>query len=91
MTSKEALKRIETAFSFNREGKESVYKAYTNSIYPYYEDFDLVMKDLEVLEILKDKVYLKEDYDIAWVKASGLVFKDSDEYKLLKEWSDNDE
>ena len=53
MTSKEALKRIETAFPFNREGKTSVYKEYTNSIYPYYEDFDLVMSDLEVLEKLK--------------------------------------
>ena len=32
-----------------------------------------------------------EDYDIAWVEASGFVFKDSDEYKLLKEWLENEQ
>ena len=67
MTSKEALKRIETAFPLNREGKTSVYREYTNSIYPYYEDFDLVMRDLEELERLKaqEKVFkLIKEYEV---------------------------
>lgn len=66
MTSKEALKRIETAFPFNREGKVSVYRGYTDSTYPYYEDFEIVLKDLEMLEILKNilKEFLKNDNNI---------------------------
>lgn len=47
-----ALKRIETTFSMNKQGKESVYREYTNSIYPYYEDFDLVLKALQRLEAI---------------------------------------
>lgn len=46
----EALKRIETTFSMNKQGKESAYREYTNSIYPYYEDFDLVLNALKRLE-----------------------------------------
>jgi hypothetical protein len=48
----ESLKRIETTFSMNKQGKESVYREYTNSIYPYYEDFDLVLKGLQRLEAI---------------------------------------
>ena len=50
----EALKRIETTFSMNKEGKESVYREYTNSIYPYYEDFDLVLNALNELKQIKE-------------------------------------
>lgn len=50
----EALKRIETTFSLNKEGKESVYREYTNSIYPYYEDFDLVLNALNELKQIKE-------------------------------------
>lgn len=50
----EALKRIETTFELNKEGKESVYKEYTNSIYPYYEDFDLVLNALNELKQIKE-------------------------------------
>lgn len=46
----ESLKRIETTFSMNKQGKESVYRGYTNSVYPFYEDFDLVLKALQRLE-----------------------------------------
>ena len=49
----EALKRIETTFSMNKQGKESVYREYTNSVYPYYEDFDLVIKALQRLESIE--------------------------------------
>ena len=31
-----------------------------------------------------------KDYDIAWIKASGFVFKNSEEYKLLKRWLEDD-
>lgn len=48
----EALKRIETTFSMNKQGKESVYRGYTNSLYPYYEDFDLVLNALKRLEAI---------------------------------------
>jgi len=48
----EALKRIETTFSMNKQGKESAYREYTNSIYPYYEDFYLVLNALKRLEAI---------------------------------------
>lgn len=48
----EALKRIETTFSMNKEGKPSAYRGCTNSIYPYYEDFDLVLNAVERLEAI---------------------------------------
>lgn len=51
----EALKRIETTFSMNKQGKESVYRDYTNSIYPYYEDFDLVLNGLKRLDLIIEK------------------------------------
>ena len=54
MNELEALKRIETTFSLNKEGKESVYREYTNSIYPYYEDFDLVLNALNELKAIKE-------------------------------------
>ena len=50
----EALKRIETTFSMNKEGKASVYREYTNSIYPYYQDFDLVLNALNELKQIKE-------------------------------------
>lgn len=62
----EALKRIETTFSMNKEGKASVYREYTNSIYPYYQDFDLVLNALNELKQIKESKpsealkYLKE-------------------------------
>ena len=48
----EALERIETTFSLNKQGKESAYRGYTNSVYPYYEDFDLVLNALKRLEAI---------------------------------------
>lgn len=80
MKSQEALKRIETTFSLNREGKASVYKEYANSIYPYYEDFDLVMRDLEVLEIIK------ANKNIIFSKNPNYENMKADDYFKLKEW-----
>jgi len=48
----EALERIETTFSMNKAGKQSAYRRYTNSIYPYYEDFDLVLNALKRIEAI---------------------------------------
>ena len=53
MTSKEALNRIETVVPFNRENKPNYYSQFMQSETPFYEDFDLVKKDLEVLEEYK--------------------------------------
>ena len=55
MKSIEALKRIETVFSFNREGKANVYKSVNSSFEPYYEDFDCVMEDLLLLQKLREE------------------------------------
>lgn len=105
MTSKEALKRIETTFSLNREGKDSVYRAYTNSIYPYYEDFDLVMRDLEALEIIKKRqIAVKDiintidnidDFELYQACCIGYGYADEDicdkeEFDLLKQVLNND-
>lgn len=93
MTSKEALKRIETAWPFNKEGKESVYRAYMCSSYYYYQDFDLVMRDLEVLEILKKYLFIVEPDNEEDFKAFDRVdylrlmdFMSREEYEVIKEW-----
>lgn len=49
----EALNRIETVVPFNRENKPNYYSQFMQSETPFYEDFDLVKKDLEVLEEYK--------------------------------------
>lgn len=49
----EALNRIETVVPFNRENKPNYYSQFMQSETPFYEDFDLVKKDLEVLEKLE--------------------------------------
>ena len=74
-----------------------------------WEMCNQIEKDLEVLEILKNRIHLKEDTltidspvfsnfneitsekkntDIAWIEASGFVFRNSNEYRLLKEWAE---
>lgn len=97
-SSKEALKRIETAWPFNVEGKESVYRAYISSSYHYYKDFDLVMRDLEVLEILKDKLphittlrvmECEGNYDL--YNSINCTSITKEEYELLKEWLKNEQ
>ena len=77
----EALKRIETTFSMNKQGKESVYRGYTNSVYPYYKDFDLVLNALKRFDIIKDK-------DLLIDTAHNQIFRHSKDYssycKLFK-------
>ena len=97
MTSKEAITNIK--FMLERTG---------NLVF-YEEEIEAIKKDLEVLEILENRISLKEDtikgahfiineiglpeietdtkdYDVAFIEASGFVFKNSEEYTLLKEW-----
>lgn len=50
----EALKRIETVFPLNKEGKPNVYKEYSNSVEPFYNDFDLVFNALLELQAIKE-------------------------------------
>lgn len=81
---------------------------YFSSLYDidmWIEDKKELIRDLEVLEILKPRIKLsnktikqavfsdynqitqeKEEKEIAFVTASGFVFKNSKEHKLLKEW-----
>lgn len=94
MTSKEALNKM-SKYIGELGGGETL------------EEEDVILKDLKVLEILKNRIHLKEDTlrtdspvfsnfneitsekkntDIAWVEASGFVFRNSNEYRLLKEW-----
>ena len=53
-----ALNRIETVVSFNRENKPNYYNQFIQSSTPFYEDFDLVKKDLERLEKLEKVIEL---------------------------------
>lgn len=57
----EALNRIETVVPFNRENKPNYYSQFMQSETPFYEDFDLVKKDLEVLEEYKS---IEEELEI---------------------------
>lgn len=50
----EALKRIETTFNLNKQNRPSVYNDYTNSVEPYYRDYDLVEKALLELKQIKE-------------------------------------
>lgn len=49
----EKLYRLETAFPLNNRG-QSVYREYTNSVTPYYEDFNVVEKELKAFDIIKE-------------------------------------
>lgn len=72
----EALKRMETSFVWNKEGKTSVYKNSTNSSIPYYQDFEIVENGLKALEIIKKKMYI--DYD------ENLLNLTAEELEILK-------
>ncbi len=76
-------------------------------------ELEQIEKDLEILEILKPRVRLKDstlknahftidenglpvcendfkEADVAFIETSGFVFKNSNEYKLLTEWLENE-
>lgn len=96
----EALNRIETVVPFNRENKPNYYSQFMQSETPFYEDFDLVKKDLEVLEILKKKMVIDTDYydsdvgceEFEYIAYNGqpLNIENKEEYDLIKEWLEND-
>lgn len=60
----------------------------------YQECCDIVEKALDILEILKPRIHLKDkkikndfkEFDVVFIETSGFVFKNSEEHKLLKEW-----
>lgn len=86
----EALNRIETIAPFNRENKPNYYSQFMQSETPFYEDFDLVKKDLEVLEILK-KHYNKDSL----IKSlnsfiSFHIYKDDKDFNKIKEWLESE-
>lgn len=105
MKSKEAVKLAKIEFKKDFEDGEETNQWLKDVI----KGLEEAEKDLELLEILKNHIHLKEDTltidspvfsnfneitsekkntDIAWVEASGFVFRNSDEYELLKEWTD---
>lgn len=83
----EALNRIETIIPFNRENKPNYYSQFMQSETPFYEDIDLVKRDLEVLaelEILKKyyppfKEFLEEMFKNGY----------NEDLKNIKEWLEN--
>lgn len=84
----EALNRIETIAPFNRENKPNYYSRFMQSETPFYEDFDLVKRDLEILaelEILKNyyppfKEFLEEMFEKGYNK----------DLTKVKEWLENE-
>ena len=87
MTSKELSNELESIVKYLCESanKQDKYAL---------EIVNEVKKNLEILEILKYRMHLKDstlrndskEFEIAFVVASGFVFKNSKEYTLLKEW-----
>lgn len=64
MTSKEALKRIETIFPYNREYKPNYYTQFSSSYEPFYKDFDCIKQDLERLEKLEKAIEIMKSKTI---------------------------
>lgn len=76
----EALKRIETTFNLNKQNRPSVYNDYTNSVEPYYRDYDLVEKAVTALEII-----IKKKVDTAKLRLCFMLFdieKDEEEMNV---------
>ena len=100
----EALNRIETVVPFNRENKPNYYSQFMQSETPFYEDFDLVKKDLEVLECFKkiDKKELKDFIETqikytlnenSWLSACNCDLekeKPTQHLIKIKEWLENE-
>lgn len=86
MTNKEKLKAI-VFYCWMRGGCDYT-KEETER---FYEDIE---KGLEVLDVLKYRIHLKDSIldqtEVSFVEATGFVFKNSEEYKILKEWLEND-
>lgn len=87
----EALNRIETIAPFNRENKPNYYSQFMQSETPFYEDFDLVKKDLEVLEILKNESDNKRIIIKDGIASFHLdMILTTDNYNKIKEWLENE-
>ena len=54
------------------------------------EQYEKILKDLEVLDILKQRVHLKKSFldenNILFIQTTGFVFENDKEHILLKEW-----
>lgn len=93
----EALKRMETSFVWNKEGKSSVYKNSTNSSIPYYQDFEIVENALRAIEIMKKYLFIECTDDIVRLKQDEgqdwdytIIMPDNDEeIEILKEVFDD--
>lgn len=100
MTSKEILKELERINSKQNNGHGDIWLEMIISH---------IKRDLEVLEILKNRIHLKDgklqnpvftvnkfgfssinadlkEEEVVFIEASGFVFKDSAEHKILKDW-----
>lgn len=91
----EALNRIETIAPFNRENKPNYYSQFSQSETPFYEDFDLVKKDLEILEIIKKWSFIQENYKDGYGKFTQFLCNIhtigmEEDLKKVKEWLEND-
>lgn len=87
----EALNRIETIAPFNRENKPNYYSQFMQSETPFYEDFDLVKKDLKVLEILKNESDNKRIIIKDGIASFHLdMILTTDNYNKIKEWLENE-
>ena len=89
---------------FNRENKPNYYSQFMQSETPFYEDFDLVKKDLEVLECFKkiDKKELKDFIETqikytlnenSWLSACNCDLekeKPTQHLIKIKEWLENE-
>lgn len=66
-------------------------REHTNSEHNFWlKLYQEVKRDLKVLDTLKYRIHLKDSIldqtEVSFVEATGFVFKNSEEYKLLKEW-----
>ena len=93
MTSKEALENIKIAPSFM--GGNPRYWTCSQSSIPFLEDINIIKKDLEILEILKNKtvaIFLipncQSAYDYS-MKTIGFKSLTDKEFMLIKEWLEN--
>lgn len=86
MTSKEALQYLLVNSEELYNQYEEDEKFYLDAV----ELYNIVLKDLEILEILK------EHYDVNFLEVSPnyfiaySVYKDDEDFKKVKEWLNND-
>lgn len=91
MTSEEALYLLMTNQKKVRDGFKFI-DLNTHEKVSIEECYDIVMKDLEVLEILKRHSTILDDEDWDSNIFNGIDYEnlDEEERKVVKEWLDND-